>query len=108
MLELARKLKEIFPDEPLSSGMAGAISAATGIRPVEALLKYTRKNPDQVIKLLEFCDQASFRFLEAFVKEFGPVSTSIADPVVCNDILSIKQFENIELQFLESETKKLE
>lgn len=107
MLDLARKLKERFPDEQISTGVCAAISTATAIRPVELLLKDSRKNLDEFHKLMEFCDEASMRWVRAFVKEFGPCPTSIADPVACNDILSVSQFEALEFPYLEKLVKDL-
>lgn len=108
LLELARKLKERFPDEPMSTGVCGAISAATGIRPVEALLKDTRKNPEEFHKLMDFCNEASLIWVETFVKEFGPGPSSIADPVACNDILGVKQFENLVFPYLSKMASRME
>lgn len=100
MLDLAKKLKERFPDEPISTGVCAPISSATGIRPVEALLKDTRKNREEYDKLLDYCLKASLKWAETFNKEFGPVQTSIADPVACTDILSPKQFDDLALPYL--------
>lgn len=108
LLKRARKLKEIFPDEVISTSVTGPISNATSIRPIEKLLKDTRKNWDEVLKLLEFCNEVSILWVEAFVKEFGPCPTSIADPVSCTDILSPKQFEKISFPYLSDLAIRLE
>lgn len=100
MLELARKLKERFPDEAVTTGVCAPISTATGLRPVEVLLKDTRKNREEFDKLMDFCTKATLKWVQAFTDEFGPVTTSSADPVACNDILSTKQFEDLALPYL--------
>lgn len=100
LLERARKLKEIFPDETISTSVTGPVSNATSIRPIEKLLKDTRKNWEEVSRLLEFCNEVSMLWVKAFVNEFGPCPISIADPVSCTDILSPKQFEKISFPYL--------
>lgn len=100
ILDLARKLKDRFPKESLSTGVAGVFTSAAAFRPVEKLLKDTRKNKEEVDKLLEFCLEANLNWIQVFVEEFGPVSVSIAEPVSSNDLLSPKQFEKVSLPYL--------
>lgn len=102
MLEKARKIKKEIPGIQVTTSVCGPISTAVAIRPVESLLKDTRKKPDMVKKLLEFCVDQSLRWVLAFVDEFGPVQTSISDPVSTTDILNSKQFEEFSLPGLKN------
>lgn len=106
-LENARRLKEHFPDHPISTFVAGPMSTAAAIRPISKLLRDLRKNPDGVKELLEFCVNANIKWVESFNKEFGDVSVMIADPVACNDILSPKQFAEFALPHLDDLTTRI-
>ena len=48
MLEKAAKVRERFPDMSISTGVAGPISTAIAIRPIEKVLRDTRKNPEKL------------------------------------------------------------
>lgn len=100
ILELAGKLKERFPKEDLSTGIVGPFTAAASFRPVEKLLKDTRKNEEDVKALLDFSVRAQLKWVEDFVEEYGNVSVSISDPVSSTDLLSPKQFEKLSLPYL--------
>lgn len=94
-LDRARKLKDRFKDQPISTEVSGPITVAAAIRPINKLLRDLRKNPDDVKRLLDFCVDVNMKWLEAFINEFGLCGISIADPVACDDILSplqIKEF----------------
>jgi len=93
MLEKAAKVRERFPDMSISTGVAGPISTAIAIRPIEKVLRDTRKNPEKLKELIALAVDNSLKWVEAFTKEFGPGIVSISDPVTCTDILSLKQFE---------------
>lgn len=93
MLEKAKKLKKRFPDLKISTGVAGAITNAIAIRPVEKVLRDTRKNPEKLKELIALGVDNSLKWVEVFTKEIGPATASISDPVTCTDILSLEQFE---------------
>lgn len=100
MLEMAKKLRERFPDEPITTSATAPMSAATGLRPVEALLKDSRKNREEFDKLMDFCNEASFKWARTFIDEFGESAIGIADPVSCADILGPRQFEDLSYPYL--------
>ncbi|WP_297280846.1 uroporphyrinogen decarboxylase family protein [uncultured Anaerococcus sp.] len=106
-LEDAKKLKENFPDQAISTFVAGPISTAAAIRPISKLLRDLRKNPEGVKELLEFCVNANMKWVEAFKNEFGPVGVMIADPVGCDDILSPKQVDEFSYPYIKDLTTRL-
>lgn len=106
-LENAKKLKKNFPEHEISTFVAGPMSTAAAIRPMDKLLRDLRKNPDEVKKLLAFCVEANMKWVEAFKNEFGPVSVMIADPVSCDDILSPKQVKEFSLPYMKDLTSRL-
>lgn len=93
MLEQADKLRKRFPDMQLSTGVVGPLSTAIAIRPIEKVLRDTRKNPEKLKKLIALGVDNSLKWVEVFTKEFGPASASISDPVTCTDTISRSQFE---------------
>lgn len=110
MLEKAIKLKERFPKATVSTGTVGPFSTAISIRPIEKVLKDTKKDPEKLKELLMFCVDNSLRWVEIFTKEVGAAQASLSDPVTCTDILSKKQFEEFslpELKRLVSGLKKI-
>lgn len=92
LLEKAQKFKEQMPDFSLSTGVAGPFTTAIAIRPVEKILRDTRKNPEKLKELLALAVDNSLRWVEAFTKEIGPSPCFISDPVTSTEILSPKQF----------------
>lgn len=92
MLETARKLKDRFPEMNLSTGVVGPFSTAVAVRPIENILRDTRKNSEKLKELLKLCVDNSLKWVEVFTKEFGKAGPSCSDPVTCTDILSEKQF----------------
>ena len=81
ILESAKRLKDRFPDVSMTTSVAGPISTAIAVRPVEKVLKDTRKNPEMLHKLLDLTVECSLKWFEAFAHEFGPVPTNFSDPV---------------------------
>ena len=88
ILESAKRLKERFPDVSMTTSVAGPMSTAIAVRPVEKVLKDTRKNPEMLHKLLDLTVECSLKWFEAFAREFGPVATNFSDPVTCMDVIS--------------------
>ncbi|WP_425538848.1 uroporphyrinogen decarboxylase family protein [Microaceticoccus formicicus] len=103
MLETAEKLRKEYPDMVLSTGVVGPVSTAVAVRPIEKILRDTRKNPDQLKKLIALCVDNSLKWVEVFTKEFGGAQASCSDPVTCTDIFSEDQF----LEFSLPEMKRL-
>ena len=100
ILESAKRLKDRFPDVSMTTSVAGPISTAIAVRPVELVLRDTVKNPDMLHKLLDLTVECSLRWFEAFYHEFGPVGTNFSDPVTCMDVISKKQFDVFSLPYL--------
>lgn len=100
ILESAKRLKDRFPDISMTTSVAGPISTAIAVRPVEMVLKDTVKRPEMLHKLLDLVVECSLMWFEAFHREFGSVSTSFSDPVTCMDVLSRKQFDVFSLPYI--------
>lgn len=101
MLELTKGLKDRFPNMPISTFVSGPFSAASAIRPVESLLRDTRKNINELNQLLEFTNECTLNWVKNYCEEFGPIGILISDPVTCSDILSLDQFRSLSLPHLE-------
>lgn len=100
ILESAKRLKDRFPDVSMTTSVAGPITTAISIRPVEKVLRDTVKNPEMLHRLLDLAVDSSLRWFEAFRKEIGPVGTNFSDPVTCMDVISKKQFNEFSLPYL--------
>lgn len=93
MLENARKIKKRFPEQKVTTGVVGPFSTAAAIRPLDQILRDTRKDKDRLNQLLKLGVDASLAWVKRFTDEFGGASASISEPVTCSDILSKKQFD---------------
>lgn len=100
ILKKAAQVKEAFPDIEISTGVAGPLTTAIAIRPVELVLRDTRKNPEKLHQLLQLAVDSSLRWLEVFHKEFGAVSCSFSDPVTSTDVISKKQFDEFSKPYI--------
>lgn len=100
ILESAKRLKDRFPDISMTTSVAGPLSTAISIRPVELVLKDTKKNPEMLHRLLDLTVECSLKWFEAFCHEFGPVGTNFSDPVTCMDVISKKQFDEYSLPYI--------
>ena len=100
ILETAKRLKDKFPDMNITTRAAGPISTAVSIRPIEQILKDTRKNPEKLHELLEFCTRNTLRWFEVFKEELGPAGTSFSDPVTCMNVISKSQFDEFSLPYI--------
>ena len=100
ILESAKRLKERFSDVSMTTSVAGPISTAIAVRPVEKVLRDTRKNPEMLHKLLDLTVVCSLKWFEAFYHEFGSVGTNFSDPVTCMDVISKKQFDEFSLPYI--------
>lgn len=93
MLEKLKELKARFPERPVSTGVAGPLTTAAAIRKPENVLRDVIKNKERLHQLLDFSVKSSLAWVEAVVKEMGPVSVNIADPVGSLSLINLKQFE---------------
>ena len=102
MLENARRIKERFPEQKISTGVVGPFSTAAAIRSLDQILRDTKKHKDELNELLGLGVAASLAWVKRFTDEFGGASASISDPVTCTDILSRKQFEEFSYPHLKN------
>lgn len=100
ILKRAIMIKETFPDLSMSTSVAGPLTTAIAIRPVEQLLRDTRKRPEDVHRLLQLTVDCSLKWFEVFNKEFGVVPTGFSDPMTSLDVISKKQFYEFSLPYL--------
>ena len=109
ILERGRILKDAFPEMGMKMSIAGPITVASSIMPIEVLLRATRKNPAGVRELLDAAVYQTLAFAEMFVEEFGSVSCGISDPVSCSDVISLAQYEEFshpaQVQLIEGLTR---
>ena len=92
-LELAKRIKDRYPDLPISTSTNGPLSAAQSIRPVELILKDMRKNKENLHRLIELALDCCIKWVEAFTKEFGSISFSFGDPVASSSLISKKMYD---------------
>lgn len=91
-LEDAKYLMKRFPGMEISTDVAGPISTAVAMRPIEQVLRDMRKNPEQLHKMLSCAVHCSLEWIRTFCKTTGSRSVGIADPVTTTDILGKKYF----------------
>jgi uroporphyrinogen decarboxylase len=97
ILNRARRIRETLPNYGFSISVAGPITTSVAVRPIENILKDTVKNPEKLHQLLDFIVECNLKWIEALKAEFGPIPVSFADPAVCSNILSEKQFDNFSM-----------
>ena len=100
-LELAKRIKDRYPDLPISTSTNGPLSAAQSIRPVELILKDMRKNKENLHKLIELALDCCIKWVEAFTKEFGSISFSFGDPVASGALISKKMYDEYAFPYQE-------
>ena len=100
-LELAKRIKDRYPDLPISTSTNGPLSAAQSIRPVELILKDMRKNKENLHKLIELALDCCIKWVEAFTKEFGGISFSFGDPVASGALISKKMYDEYAFPYQE-------
>ena len=100
-LKLAKRIKDRYPDLPISTSTNGPLSAAQSIRPVELILKDMRKNKENLHKLIELALDCCIKWVEAFTKEFGSISFSFGDPVASGALISKKMYNEYAFPYQE-------
>ena len=90
-LERARKLRENFPELPLTNLVKGPFSAAMGARSAEKVLKDTRNDRERLTEFLDICLYSNLEWVKACYQEFGQTTTLISDPSICGNLLGKKQ-----------------
>lgn len=91
-LENGKRLMERFPEMSISTDVAGPITTASAIRPIELLLRDMRKNPEKLNALLQYSVDCSLEWIKVFMEETGSHSVGISDPVTSTDVLGYKYF----------------
>ncbi|RGY81692.1 uroporphyrinogen decarboxylase family protein [Dorea sp. AM58-8] len=91
-LENGKRMMERFPTMGISTDVAGPITTASAIRPVELILRDMRKNPEKLNELLQYSVDSSLEWVKVFVEETGSRSVGISDPVTSTDVLGYKYF----------------
>lgn len=100
-LELAKRIKDKFPDVPLTTSTNGPLSATQSIRPVEYILKDMRKDRQNLHKLIELGLECCIRWVEAFTKEFGSVDYSFGDPLASGNLIGKKMYDEFAFPYQE-------
>ena len=101
LMSNARLLKKRLPDMYLSTSLAGPMTTAVSVRPIEMLLKDIKKNKEKLHRLLSVLTDLNIEWLRMFKEEFGPCDVAIADPVSCQDILGIKHYREFSFPYQE-------
>lgn len=99
-LDEISKIKEIFPEMGVSTDVAGPISTAIAMRPVEKVLRDVRKEPEKLHLLLDYSVECSLEWVKMFCEQMGECSVGISDPVTTTDILGMKYFKEFSKPYL--------
>lgn len=100
LIERCYKLKDAFPDMAVATVVAGPLTTAAAIRPIELLLRDSVKHKQELKDLLEFCVYQTVAWTDMFGKEFGSMGCGICDPVTCSDIVSSRQYHEFSEPYL--------
>lgn len=99
-MEEMHRLIDYFPDMPAFGGVAGPMSTAISLRPIELVLRDMKKRPEQLHRLLEFCVSASLKWVKTLNEEFSITSVSIADPATTTDILGYDYYREFSYPYI--------
>lgn len=99
-LDEVLKMKEIFPDMSVATDVAGPISTAIAMRPVEKVLRDVRREPEKLHQLLNYSVECSLEWVRLFCERMGDCSVGISDPVTTTDILGMKYFKEFSKPYL--------
>lgn len=100
-IEKAKKTKEAMRGITIFGAVTGPLTTASGVRPVEKLLRDTRKNKEEIKRLLEMCTDYTIEFVKIFTEEVGGCFFKIADPVSSLNVISKKQYDEITQPYME-------
>lgn len=99
-LDEISKMKEIFPEMGVSTDVAGPISTAIAMRPVENVLRDVRREPEKLHQLMDYCVECSLEWVKLFCEQMESCSVGISDPVTTTDILGMKYFKEFSKPYL--------
>lgn len=91
-IEEGKRLMEAFPEMQIGTDVAGPITTAVSMRPVELVLRDMRKDPEHLHKLLDYAVDASLAWVKLFMEETGCQKVGISDPVTSMDVLGYRYF----------------
>ena len=92
-LEEGKRMKDAFPSMDIFTNVAGPLSTASALRPIDLVLRDMYKAPDKLERLLNSSIDDSLQWIRMFHETFPDGSVGIADPVTTTDILGRKYFE---------------
>lgn len=111
ILEAFKRLVDTFGDEKIiSTGMAGPLTTAIGLIGTEKFLKDSLKNKENIHRLLEYSSNCIIKCAKDLNAKLG-ISVSLSEPMASRNILSLKQFRELEKPYLTkvvSELKKFQ
>lgn len=99
VLESAEKLTNIFGKEiPIDVELPGPFTSAGNLTGIEKILRYSRKKPEYVHKVLRLVTDTTI----AFIKEVAKIDVNIgiADPSSSGTLISKNMFEQFSLPYL--------
>ena len=101
LMKRGMAIRERFPDVRITTGVVCPLSTAVDIRPIEKILKDSRKDKENLHRLLQLTVDHNLTWVRAFTEEFGPGPCSISAPLTSTDILSKEQFDEFSYPYLE-------
>lgn len=108
MLEAFKRLQDEYGNSHnIGTGAAGPLSTAAALRGTELLLKDTRKNKENLHKLLKFTTDNFINCAKQFYEQYG-ICMSISEPIASGSLISRKQFIEFELPYLKTVCSELE
>ena len=108
MVEAFKILKDEYGDtHNIGTGSAGPLSIAAALRGTELLLRDTRKNKENLHKLLDFTTE-NFIHCAKQLYDTCEICMSISEPIASGSLISKKQFLEFELPYLKRVCSELE
>ncbi|MPN05717.1 hypothetical protein SDC9_152970 [bioreactor metagenome] len=108
MVEAFKILKDEFGNtHNIGTGSAGPLSTAAALRGTELLLRDTRKNKENLHKLLSFTTE-NFIHCAKQLYEQCEICMSISEPIASGSLISKKQFLEFEMPYLKKVCSELE
>lgn len=101
-LRSCQQFRETLANIHIYTAVTGPMTTASGIRPLEKLLKDTRKDKENLKELLEISLTYTLDWVRIFTEKIGPGPIKIADPISSLDLLGPKQFDEFSLPYLAS------
>lgn len=94
LLEALKIMADKYEDKYIiSNDVCGPISTAIALRGTENVLRDMVRNPESVHMLLDYGVKITLQWIETVYQECG-VKPGISEPMISNEIMSLKQFQN--------------